>query len=41
MESTCAYCGEEVDEVEGLEQDGRTFCSEECADEYEEDEGDE
>jgi hypothetical protein len=36
-ESTCAYCGTEVDELEAVEQDGLTFCSEECADEYTED----
>lgn len=39
-ETTCAYCGTDVDELEGLEQDGLVFCSEECADEYEEEEPD-
>lgn len=38
MDTTCTNCGEEVDELEAVEQDGMTFCSEECADEYEEDE---
>lgn len=41
MATPCAYCGEEVDEFEGVEQDGHVFCSEECADEYEEDDADE
>lgn len=40
-ERTCAHCGAEVDELEALEQDGLTFCSEECADEYEDDEDEE
>ncbi|MFN2431744.1 MAG: hypothetical protein ABR599_02800 [Gemmatimonadota bacterium] len=39
-ETTCAYCGEEVDETVGVEQDGLTFCSEDCADEYAEDQDD-
>ena len=36
-ESTCVYCGAEVDQLDAVEQDGLTFCSEECADEYTED----
>ena len=36
-ERTCAHCGAELDEVLAIEQDGVTFCSEECADKFEED----
>jgi hypothetical protein len=36
-ETTCAYCGAEVEQLDAVEQDGLTFCSEECADEYTED----
>jgi hypothetical protein len=35
---TCVNCGEEVDEAEAIEQNGFIFCSEECADEYDEEE---
>ena len=37
METTCANCGADIEEGEGIQQDALTFCSEECADEYEED----
>jgi hypothetical protein len=36
-ETTCAYCGAEVEQLDAVEQDGLAFCSEECADEYTED----
>ena len=34
---TCATCGSDMDELDVVEQDGLRFCSEECADEYTED----
>ncbi|MCJ7450667.1 MAG: hypothetical protein MUP58_02915 [Candidatus Nanohaloarchaeota archaeon QJJ-9] len=36
----CASCGEDLSGVDSLvEEGGKKFCSEECADEYEETEG--